>query len=121
MPRVVHFEIPADDPERAVKFYEEVFGWKIDKWEGSVDYWPISTGEEDEPGIDGAIMRREEQRVTVNTIDVPSLDDFTERIVEAGGKVVTPKMAIPGVGYHSYCMDSEGNVFGVLQSDPTAQ
>ena len=121
MPRVVHFEIPADDPERAVKFYEEVFGWKIDKWEGSVDYWPISTGEADEPGIDGAIMRREEQKVTVNTIDVPSLDDFTERIVEAGGKVVTPKMAIPGVGYHSYCMDSEGNVFGVLQTDPTAQ
>lgn len=57
----------------------------------------------------------------MNTIDVPSLDDFTERTVEARGKVVTPKMAIPGVGYHSYCMDSEGNVFRVLQSDPTAQ
>ena len=121
MPRVVHFEIPADDPERAVKFYEEVFGWKIDRWEGPVDYWLISTGEEGEPGIDGAIMPREEQKTTVNTIDVPSYEEFAKKVEEAGGKVVTPKMAIPSVGYHSYCIDSEGNVFGIMQSDPEAK
>jgi hypothetical protein len=120
MPRVVHFEIPADDPDRAVKFYEEVFGWEINRWEGPVDYWLITSGEE-EAGINGAITGRDQLKSTVNTIEVPSVDDCTEKIVGAGGKVVTPKMAIPGVGYHSYCMDTEGNLFGVMRSDPTAQ
>ncbi|HPT75026.1 MAG TPA: VOC family protein, partial [Methanomassiliicoccaceae archaeon] len=55
MPRVIHFEIPAEDPERAVEFYKKVFGWKIDKWEGPIDYWLVMTGENDEPGINGAI------------------------------------------------------------------
>lgn len=121
MPRVVHFEIPADDPARAVKFYKEVFGWQISKWEGPVDYWLITTGPDDEPGIDGAIARRDELKSTVNTIEVSSVDEFTQKVADAGGKVVTPKIAIPGVGYHSYCMDTEGNVFGVMQNDPTAQ
>ncbi len=121
MPRVIHFEIPADEPKRAVKFYAEVFGWKIDKWEGPVDYWLAHTGEEGETGIDGAITPRENLKVTVNTIDVPSLDDFVQKVVEAGGKVVVPKQAVPGVGYMSYCADSEGNVFGMMQADPSAQ
>jgi len=57
MPRVIHFEIPADDPARAVKFYEAVFGWKIEKWNGPMDYWLAMTGEQEQPGIDGAITR----------------------------------------------------------------
>jgi len=67
MPRVVHFEFYVDDPERAVKFYQEVFGWKITKWEGPVDYWLVTTGEEGEPGIDGAIARR------TNGVDQPTM------------------------------------------------
>ena len=59
MSRVNHFEINADDPERAAKFYANVCGWKIDKWKGPIEYWLVTTGESDEPGIDGAIMRRE--------------------------------------------------------------
>jgi predicted enzyme related to lactoylglutathione lyase len=121
MPRVVHFEIPSDDPGRAVAFYEQAFGWEINRWEGQSDYWLITTGKEGEPGIDGAIMRREEQKTTVNTIDVPSYEEFAQRVEESGGKILTPKMAIPGVGYHSYCMDTEGNVFGIMQDDPTAK
>jgi hypothetical protein len=121
MPRVVHFEIGADDPERAVKFYEEAFGWKINKWEAPTDYWLVQTGEEGEPGIDGAIMRRESGWTTVNTISVPSFDEFAKRVKEAGGKVLSPKQAIPGIGYHSYCRDSEGNPFGIIEEDPSAQ
>jgi len=117
--RVIHFEITADDPGRAVKFYEKVFGWKIDKW-GAMDYWLATTGPDNQPGINGAIMTRETQRTTVNTIDVSSVDEFAKKIVDAGGKVVTPKTAIPGVGYFAYCVDTEGNVFGIMENDTKA-
>ena len=122
MPRVVHFEINADDPERAVKFYQEVFGWKIKKWEGPMDYWLATTGPDDQPGINGGIMKRTDpQASTQNTVDVPSVDEFTKKVTERGGKVVVPKMPVPAVGYMAYCADTEGNVFGIMQEDPTAK
>src|SRR5688500_10458823 len=99
MPRPVHFEIPTDNPERASEFYSNVFGWKINKWDGSQDgqeYWLCDTGDEGEPGIHGGIMRRSEQfPVGVNTIGVDSVDNFTEKITSGGGSVVAPKMPIP--------------------------
>lgn len=79
MPRIIHFEINADDPERAVEFYKKVFGWNIQKWEGPVDYWLITTGKDDQPGINGAIKDRTNQCTIVNTIDVPSVDEFTKK------------------------------------------
>jgi predicted enzyme related to lactoylglutathione lyase len=122
MPRVVHFEINADDPERAVKFYQEVFDWKIKKWEGPMDYWLVTTGPDDKPGINGGIMKREDpQASTYNTVDVPSVDEFSKKVTENGGEVVVPKMAVPAVGYMAYCTDTEGNVFGIMQEDPTAK
>ena len=120
MPRVIHFEIPADNPERAVTFYEKVFGWNINKWEGPADYWLAMTGPDDVPGINGAITPRD-HRVTTNSIDVPSVDEFTTKIVEAGGSVVMPKSPVPGIGYLAYCMDTEGNVFGIIEADPSAR
>jgi len=121
MPRVVHFEISADDPERAVKFYQKVFGWEIKKWDGPMEYWLCMTGPKEQPGIDGGIMRRENpQAHTENTIDVPSVDEFAKKVTEGGGKVVVPKMAVPGVGYMAYCMDTEGNVFGIMHEDSSA-
>jgi len=121
MPRVIHFEIPADEPETATGFYEEVFEWKIAKWDGPVEYWLVTTGEDDQPGINGGITRRQNQDTTCLTIDVPSVDEFAQKIVEAGGKVVVPKMPVPGVGYAAYCADTEGNVFGIMEGDPWAQ
>ncbi len=116
MKRVIHFEIGADDPERAVKFYEDVFGWKIVKWDGPQDYWLTTTGDDNEPGINGAIKHRVDPRqATINTIDVPSIDEFTEKIVTSGGRVFVPKMEIPGVGFHAYCQDTEGNIFGIME------
>ena len=82
MPRVVHFELPVDDPDRAVKFYETVFGWKISKWEGPMDYWLVMTGEKGEPGIDGGLTLWKDVESMRNTIDVPSVDEFIRKIEE---------------------------------------
>lgn len=65
-------------------------------------------------------MRRMGSESTINIIDVPNIDEFIENIVKAGGKVVAPKMAVPGVGYAAYCEDTEGNQFGLMQDDPSA-
>jgi len=120
MTRVVHFEIPADNPERAVAFYEEVFDWDISKWEGPFDYWLASTGPDDAPGIHGAITPRD-HKDTIIGIDVPSVDEFTAKVEESGGSVVMPKAPIPGIGYFAYCMDTEGNIFGIIESDASVQ
>jgi len=121
VPRVIHFEIHAEDPKRATEFYERVFDWRIKKWEGPVEYWLVTTGEDRSPGINGGIMRRVGKWSTWNTIDVPSVNEFLERILKAGGKVVQKKTVVPGVGYMAYCADTEGNVFGIMQEDPKAK
>jgi predicted enzyme related to lactoylglutathione lyase len=115
----VHFEISADDPERAIKFYTDVFGWKTEKWEGPMDYWLVTTGPDDQPGINSGIAKRQDpsERVT-NTIDVPSVDEFIKKITQAGGKVTTPKTPIESVGYFALCLDTEGNPFGIMEADP---
>lgn len=125
MPRVVHFELSADDPERAVKFYEEVFGWKTQTWDGPQSYWLLTTGEQGQPGINGGLMRRSDNPLppasATNIIDVPSVDEYSEKITGQGGKVLMPKSAVEGIGYVAYCEDTEGNVFGIMQFDPSAK
>jgi predicted enzyme related to lactoylglutathione lyase len=122
MPRVVHFEIDAKKPEKAVQFYEKVFGWKIEKWNGPVDYWLITTGEKKELGIDGGLSKRTEAMPsTVNTIDVPSVDEYVKKVVKNGGSIIRPKGAVPGVGWLAYFKDPEGNVWGMMQNDPSAR
>jgi uncharacterized protein len=121
MSRVIHFEIPADDPQRALDFYQQVFGWKIEKWQGPVDYWLITTGEKDKPGIDGAIMQRANEGDGVeNTVGVDSVDAALENIEARGGKILRGKQAVPGVGWMAYCQDTEGNTFGMMEEDPNA-
>ena len=121
MPRIVHFELPASDPEGLATFYRKVFDWKIDKWEGPVDYWLVTTGEEG-LGINGAILARSpaHRDGPVNMLDVPSVDEYLEKAQAEGGQLVSPKMAIPGIGYVAYCRDTAGNVFGLFQGDDTA-
>ena len=114
MPRVVHFEIHADDPQRAANFYQGVFGWDIKKWEGPEDYWLVTTGKAPEPGIDGAILKRmgpingDAVIAYVCTVDVPSVDDAIAKITSHGGTIVLPKMPVPGVGWLVYAKDTEG-------------
>ncbi len=118
MSRVVHFEIPMDDADRAVAFYRNVFGWEISKWDGDMPYWLVKTGEASEPGIDGGLtMRQQPGQATVNVVAVDSVDDTTAKVEAAGGGIVAPKMRIPGVGHVAYCRDTEGNVFSVIQAE----
>ncbi len=121
MLRPMHFELPADEPERAVKFYQDVFGWETRKWDGPVDYWLLTTGKEGEPGINGGIAKRQPGAVTGISMDVPSADEFAAKVEAAGGKVVVPKMAVPGVGWLVYCLDTEGNGFSIMEDDPEAK
>lgn len=122
MSRIVHFEIPADDPERSIKFYEEVFGWTIEKWDGPIEYWLIMTGPEDQPGIDGGLTRRTDPEMGVeNTIAVTSVDKAVTKVEAHGGQVIRLKMAVPGVGWTAYIKDTEGNIFGMMESDPDAK
>ena len=121
MSRVIHFEIPASDPERASKFYQKVFGWKIEKWPGPMEYWMVTTGAEGTPGINGGLMSNPNVKTTTNTIGVESVDTAIETVKSAGGKLVMPKTPITGVGYFGYLEDTEGNLFGLMQADKNAK
>lgn len=120
MSKVVHFEFGADDPERAVKFYEEVFGWKFDKFPG-VDYWLATTGDEKEPGINGAIAPRQDGYKTSNAIAVTDIDEYIKKINEKGGKALSGKMPVPGTGYMATFEDTEGNYLSIFQEDVNAK
>ena len=117
MSKVIWFEIPADDPGRAAKFYKDVFGWKIEKWDGPFDYWLITTGEDKEPGINGAIMTKEMGNMVRDTIGVDSYDDFAKKIEKEGGKMLSEKMEIPNMGFMGSFQDTEGNIFAIMEPD----
>ncbi len=122
MSRVVHFEIPAGDTKRAVAFYGKAFGWKFEKWPGPMEYWLVSTGDAAAPGINGGLLPSGSTvKSTTNTIQVDSVDAAAAAVKSAGGKQLSPKNAIPGVGYFAYCEDTEGNMFGVMQNDTNAK
>ena len=127
MARPVHFEIHAEQPERAVRFYETLFGWKFSQW-GDQPYWIIVTGEDGTPGINGGLMPRHgggpEEMQAVNafvcTVDVEQLDDSVSRALELGGVMAMPRMPVPGVGWLAYVKDTEGNILGMLEADEAA-
>jgi predicted enzyme related to lactoylglutathione lyase len=129
MPRPVHFEIHADKPQRALKFYKAVFGWKFQKWAGPMEYWLVTTGDAKEPGIDGGLMKRmgppppEMAPVSsyVCTIGVSNVDAYEPKVKKNGGTIVVPKTPIPGVGWLIYCKDTEGNLFGITHEDKKAK
>lgn len=120
MPRPVHFEIPAEDPDRSIAFWSGVFGWQFQRW-GEEPYWLITTGDESEPGINGGLMnRRDPAQPVVNTICVDDLDAYVSKVEAAGGQIVLPKMPIPTIGWLAYFKDPDGNIFGMMQNDPSA-
>jgi hypothetical protein len=120
---IVHFEIPADNVQKLSSFYCKLFGWKIEKTPGPVDYWGIVTvpvdkkGEPIRPGVNGGMMKKQNpQHKPVNYIHVESVDEFSKKIEVLGGKVIVPKMEVPGVGWWALALDPEGNQFAILQS-----
>lgn len=121
MDRVVHFEMSAKDPEALVSFYESVFGWKVNKWDGPEDYWLATTGEDGTPGINGAFMYPADGTPrTVVTVEVEDLDATIARAKAGGGRVAMEKMAVPMVGWAAYVVDPQGTVVGLMQPDEKA-
>ena len=123
MPRVTHFEIYTDDPEAVRPFYQDVFEWKFDEFDGPIDYWLVTTGSDKEPGINGGLTRPREGQSpgTLNTIAVGSLEQTVRKIEQRGGKICVPKMAIPKIGWLAYAEDPAGNVFGIIEPDTEAK
>ena len=127
MPNVAHFAINADDVPRAKKFYERVFGWTASAW-GPPNFYQLSTNRRDEPaGILGALQKRRELVAGTRTIGfectigVASIDDTAKAVLANGGRVVMDKSVIVGVGTLMFFGDTEGNVFGAMQFDRTAE
>jgi len=121
MPRIIHVEIPTKDPDKSVDFYTKAFGWEIEKWDGPQDYWLIATGDQQAPGINGALMRASDSwKVPTFVLDVADVDEAIRKVTENGGTVVMPKGPVPGIGWVAYFHDPSGNLFGVMQDDPTA-
>jgi predicted enzyme related to lactoylglutathione lyase len=117
--RVVHFEIPIDEPERAKTFYRQVFGWNIAQWD-AMEYWTVSAGEEKGPGSDGALApRKDAPEGVVVYVNVNNIDQAMERIRQAGGTLMTEKMPVPTLGWSAHFRDSEGNMVGLFQEDST--
>ncbi|HEY4272541.1 MAG TPA: VOC family protein [Candidatus Udaeobacter sp.] len=124
MNRVTHFEIYTDDPEAVQPFYENVFGWTFGKFEGGpLEYWLITTGPDDQPGINGGLTRPREGQCpgTLNTIAVESLDQTISKIEQRGGRICVPKMAILKIGWLAYAEDPAGNVFGIIEPNTNAK
>ena len=123
MPTIVHFDISADDMERAKEFYGELFDWKIELLPGPVPYCLIQTTDlNGSEGVGGGMAKRDAlgQGIT-NFIGVSSVDEYIARIEKLGGKVIEPKMAVPGWGYLAVCLDTENNTFGIWEEDENAQ
>jgi predicted enzyme related to lactoylglutathione lyase len=114
---MIHFEIQADDPQRAVGFYEKVLGWTVTHW-GDQPYWLCKTGPDDQPGIHGAIMPRQHPQPVIGTFDVADLTTAIAAVKAAGGELLHGPNEIPGVGSFAYCKDTEGNWFGLMQALP---
>ena len=136
MNRVIHFEIHSSNPEELAKFYTNVFGWEIKEWEMpglklENRFWYILTApkESKDIGINGGLVVRKGEKPkggeTVNafvcTIDVPNVDEYIKKILDNGGTIALPKMAIPGMAWLAYLKDVEGNIFGIFESDPSAK
>jgi hypothetical protein len=119
MPRVTHFEIHAQDAEKTKQFYEKVFGWVFNKWEGPMNYWMISTGEG--PGIDGGMALKNEAQFQCNTIDVDDMEKYIDLVKGNGGEILVPPMNVPGVGSLAYFKDPDGSIWGLMKNDPPEQ
>ena len=121
--RVVHFEIPADDVERAQSFYREAFGWQVTPMP-EMNYTLIGTTATDETGaptepgaINGGMMQRQGRfTAPVVTIETDDIESTLQQVEKLGGAVVAPKMAVGEMGFAAYFSDTEGNVVGLWQN-----
>jgi predicted enzyme related to lactoylglutathione lyase len=130
MARPVHFEIQAEDLERAKNFYATVFGWTFEDYSQvtGTPYYGVVTGPEDQPGINGGLMQRpaptpdtgQGTNAWVVTMEVDDYDETERKILAAGGQTALPKYALPGMAWQGYYLDTENNTIGIHQPDEQA-
>ena len=118
---IIWFEIPADDPKRAQKFYKQLFGWKINAFPGMSDYWHIDTGGAD-ASPDGGMLRRMHPGHTItNYVLVDSVTKAAAKVTKLGGSICKEKTAVPQMGYFVICQDTEDNTFALWEMDKNAK
>ena len=118
---IIWFEIPADKPERAQKFYGSLFGWKIEPFPGMSNYWHIDTGGGDDTPDGGMMTRKHEGQTITNYVNVPSVTKAMAKVKKLGGTVCVPKTAVPEMGYFAICQDTEKNTFAVWEINRKAK
>ncbi|MHC4456597.1 MAG: VOC family protein [Planctomycetota bacterium] len=123
----VYFDFTVRNLKDARRFFENVFGWRFEKFPFPYEYYRINAGTDDEMGIDGGIGEVKDTTIsggkplTQVTIPVSCLDDFIKKVKENGGSIVEPKMAIPTIGWYATCAEPGGLMFGIIQADPNAK
>jgi predicted enzyme related to lactoylglutathione lyase len=123
----IYFDFTVSNLKDARRFFENVFGWRFEKFPFPYEYYRINAGTAEEAGIDGGIGEVKDTAIsggkplTQVTIPVPCLDDFIKIVKENGGSIVEPKMAIPTIGWYATCAEPGGLMFGIIQADPNAQ
>ena len=122
MPAIVHFDVPTEDVERAKKFYSTLFGWKFESFPEMQYNLFTTTNLDGTPGVGGGMGKRMDasQRI-MNYFGVPSIDVAMKQVKSLGGKVLSEKMAVPGMGFLATCMDTEGNLFGLWEEATQAR
>lgn len=118
---IIWFEIPADDIERAKKFYGKLFGWKINPIPGMGDYSHIDTGGPDASPDGGMMLRKQPGQTITNYVNVPSVTKYMAKVGKLGGKICMPKTAVPQMGYFAICQDQENNTFALWEINPKAK
>lgn len=122
MPRISYLDFSAEDLERAVNFYNKIFGWQINKWDGPLEFWEIKTGEPNELGIDGGLSKRDRiGQWTTPFINVSSVDQYIAKIEAGGGRIIQPKASIPGIGYSLLFKDTESNTIGLFEENKNSK
>ncbi|MBS0155321.1 MAG: VOC family protein [Nitrospira sp.] len=119
---IVWFEVPADDLDRAQKFYRSMFGWTFAKLPAAInDYWHIDTGGPDASPDGGMMPRMHSQQPITNYVGVPSVSKAATKVEKLGGTLCKPKTAVPGMGYFAICLDTEGNTFALWEMNERAK
>lgn len=119
--RIVWFEIPADNPRRAKKFYESLFGWKVEPFPGMTDYWHIDTGGGDDTPDGGLMVRKHPEQPITNYVAVSSVDKSASKVEKLGGKICKSRTAVPQMGYFVICQDTEDNMFALWEPNMKAK
>lgn len=125
MNRIVYFEIQANDIQKCIDFYSNVFGWSFIRQEGlPIEYYRINAS-----GMEGGMFKRPADTPPLNcgtnaftcTMQVENFDKTASKITKNGGVVAMPKFAIPGMSWQGYFLDTDNNVFGIFEADPNAR